>query len=510
MIEEAATVDMKQLSPRAAIALLSLQLRSALQDATEAEAAADAIDVDAALWQLRSRLTPLIEDRRRALEAEVAIERELAAERIAEAHVEAERIIAEGHLESDAVDSDDEDLEALKVDTVVDGWARSGVDGDDAAVPPADAETVVLHDVDPVGVDDVTEVDDAVEVDEPVDVVATTIPSRTADVAAGNPIEIVETRGRGDKAFFGGIGLSGFLVLSLMAAVGVFLAYEGLAALQVAGFSFVTTSTWQPDATTGGFGIAAIMPFTFLIATIAVVIAAPIALGTALFITEVAPVWLRSWLIAAVDLMAAVPSVVYGLWGLFLLQGQVIGLSRWLNTWLGWFPLFSVSGADPNSPLSSASVYTASSFIAGIVVAMMVMPIQCSVMREVFSQVPVGEREGAFALGSTRWGMISVVALPFGRGGMIGGTMLGLGRALGETIAVLLIISPRFDFTFHALEAGSNSVSALIAIKYSEASDFGLSALMAAGLALFAITLTVNFVASYFIARSRSGAGSEA
>jgi phosphate transport system permease protein len=338
----------------------------------------------------------------------------------------------------------------------------------------------------------------------------TTIPVRTEDAPAETPIDIVETRGRGDKTFFRGIGLSGFLVLALMAAVGIFLTYEGLNALRVAGPSFLTTSTWQPDANTGGFGIAAILPFTILIALIAVVIAAPIALGTALFITEVAPARLRSSLIALVDLMAAVPSVVYGLWGLFLLQGQVIGLSRWLNAWMGWFPLFSVSGADPNSPLSSSSVYTASTFIAGIVVAMMVMPIQCSVMREVFSQVPVGEREGAFALGSTRWGMITVVSLPFGRGGMIGGTMLGLGRALGETIAVLLIISPRFDFTFHALEAGSNSVSALIAVKYSEASDFGLSALMAAGLALFAITLSVNFVASYFIARSRSGAGSEA
>jgi phosphate transport system permease protein len=124
--------------------------------------------------------------------------------------------------------------------------------------------------------------------------------------------------------------------------------------------------------------------------------------------------------------------------------------------------------------------------------------------------VPIGEREGAFALGSTRWGMITVVAIPFGKGGIIGGTMLGLGRALGETIAVVLIISPRFDITFHVLEAGSNSVSSLIALRYSEASSFGLSALMAAGLTLFAITLVVNFIASAFVARSRSGAGSEA
>jgi phosphate transport system permease protein len=156
------------------------------------------------------------------------------------------------------------------------------------------------------------------------------------------------------------------------------------------------------------------------------------------------------------------------------------------------------------------SVYSASTFIAGVVVAMMVMPIQCVVMREVFSQVPPGEREGAFALGATRWGMIRVVTLPFGQGGIIGGTMLGLGRALGETIAVLLIISPRFDINFHILESGAISVSSLIASRYTEASGFGLSALMAAGLALFAVTLVVNFTASWFIARSRSGASSEA
>jgi phosphate transport system permease protein len=338
----------------------------------------------------------------------------------------------------------------------------------------------------------------------------TTIPVRSEDAPATTPIDVVSRRGAGDRVFYRGLGVSGFLVMALMASVGLFLAVEAAQALRVSGLSFLTTSQWQPDAGSSGFGIAAVMPFTILIAFIAVAIATPVALGTSLFITEVAPARLRSALIAMVDLMAAVPSVVYGLWGLFFLQGQVIGLSRWLNTWIGWFPLFSVAGADPNSPLSSASVYTASSFIAGIVVAMMVMPIQCSVMREVFSQVPIGEREGAFALGSTRWGMIQVVSLPFGRGGMIGGTMLGLGRALGETIAVLLIISPRFDFTPHALEAGSNSVSSLIALRYSEASGFGLSALMAAGLALFAITLVVNFIASYFVARSRSGAGSEA
>jgi phosphate transport system permease protein len=138
----------------------------------------------------------------------------------------------------------------------------------------------------------------------------------------------------------------------------------------------------------------------------------------------------------------------------------------------------------------------------------MVAPIICSVMREVFSQAPSGEREGAYALGSTKWGMIRTVVLPFGKGGMIGGTMLGLGRALGETIAVYLIISPVFIIQPRILESGTSSVASLIALRYGEATNFGTSALMAAGLALFLMTLVVNFIASSVVARSRSGAES--
>jgi phosphate transport system permease protein len=335
--------------------------------------------------------------------------------------------------------------------------------------------------------------------------VETTAPVETT---TDTPRVLSARDGTSDRIFHGGAALSGVVVLSIMAAVGIFLTVQAMQALRATGLSFLTTTEWQPDR--GKFGIASVLLATVLIAAVAVAIALPISMGTALFITEIAPTWLRSTLVALVDLMAAVPSVVYGLWGLFLLQGNIVGLSRWLNTWFGWLPFFHVVGADPSSPLASASVYTASTFIAGVVVAMMVMPIQCVVMREVFSQVPPGEREGAFALGSTRWGMIRVVALPFGRGGIIGGTMLGLGRALGETIAVVLIISPRFDINFHVLEAGSNSVSSLIALQYKEASPFGLSALMAAGLALFALTIVVNFTASWFVARSRSGASSEA
>ncbi|MBI1844454.1 MAG: phosphate ABC transporter permease subunit PstC [Actinobacteria bacterium] len=338
-------------------------------------------------------------------------------------------------------------------------------------------------------------------------VTATTIPP-VGEQAPSRPRVIVERRDRGDHLFHGVITLGSLVVLAIMAAVGLFLFLQAAQALRSTGVSFLTTSAWQPDR--GEFGIAAVMTGTIAIAIVAVGIALPVSMGTALFVTEIAPVRLRSTCVALVDLMAAVPSVVYGLWGLFLLQGHTVGLARWLSTWLSWVPIFRVPGADPNNPLASSSSYTASTFIAGIVVAMMVMPIQCAVMREVFSQVPSGESEGAYALGATRWGMIRIVSIPFGRAGIIGGTMLGLGRALGETIAVLLIISPRFDINLHVLEAGGNSVSSLIALRYNEASGFGLSALMAAGLALFAMTLVVNFTASIFIARSRSGASSEA
>src|SRR5947208_693364 len=135
----------------------------------------------------------------------------------------------------------------------------------------------------------------------------------------------------------------------------------------------------------------------------------------------------------------------------------------------GWRALLGTHGVDPNDPLADLTVYKSSTFIAGIVVALMIMPIISSVMRESFSQAPVGEREGAFALGATRWGMIRSVVLPFGRGGMIGGTMLGLGRALGETIGVYLVISPVFVVQPHIFQSGTSSVSSLIALRYGEA-----------------------------------------
>jgi phosphate transport system permease protein len=300
----------------------------------------------------------------------------------------------------------------------------------------------------------------------------------------------------------------GSVVLIIMIMVGTFLAYRASQALSKEGWSFLTIQKWNPDG--GGFGIAAVMVGTVLIAMVAIATAIPLALGTALYISEYAPAPIKRLLISAIDLMAAVPSVVFGMWGFLLLQWRLTSLSRWIYDWFYWFPLFHVSGVNRNDPLPTATSYTSSTFAAGLVVGLMVTPIASSVMREAFSQAPVGEREGAYALGATRWGMIRAVVLPFARGAMVGGTMLGLGRALGETLAVTLIISPVYAIQPHILQHGTSSVSSLIALNFPSATPFGISALMAAGLALFAMTLLVNFIAAQIVARSRSGAVSEA
>jgi phosphate transport system permease protein len=315
-------------------------------------------------------------------------------------------------------------------------------------------------------------------------------------------------RSRSDLVFRTIARSGGSVVLILMIMVGTFLAYKAAQALHSAGWSFLTTQQWNPDG--GGFGIAAIMVGTFLIAGVAIVVGVPLAIGTALYISEYAPRSVQRFLISLIDLMAAVPSVIFGLWGFFLLQWKIASLSRWISNWFYWIPLFQVNGVQRSNPLTSVDTYTSSSFAAGVVVALMITPIISSIMREAFSQAPIGEREGAYALGATRWGMIRAVVLPFSRGAMIGGTMLGLGRALGETLAVTLIISPVFAIQPHILEHGTSSVSSLIALHYQESTPFAISALMAAGLSLFALTLLVNFIAAQIVARSRSGAQSEA
>lgn len=320
------------------------------------------------------------------------------------------------------------------------------------------------------------------------------------------PRALGSARGASDNLFRWGTHGGGVIVLAIMTLVGVFLAVRGAEAIGAAGLSFLTEQAWEPNS--GRFGIAAVLFGTVVIAVIAIAVAVPLAMATATYISEYAPEGLKRLLTNIVDLMAAIPSVVYGLWGMFWLEGNLLPVAQWISTYLGWIPIFAVPQFDPNDPLATPTVFTASAFLAGLVVAMMVTPIAASIMREVFGQAPVGEREGALALGSTKWGVIRTVVYPFGLGGIIGGTMLGLGRALGETIAVYLVISPIFVINWQVLSTGTNSISSLIALRYGEASQFELSGLMAAGLVLFLITMAVNFIAGFIIQRSRSGASS--
>lgn len=303
----------------------------------------------------------------------------------------------------------------------------------------------------------------------------------------------------GDRVFLAVAKAAGFSTFVIMALIGGFLLKGAWPTLQREGLGFFTGFEWISQGEEGEFGISAVLYYTVSIAIVALLVAIPLAIGTALFINEYAPRQVRGWLTAMVDLFAAVPSLIYGFWGAEFASRYLIEIAAWMDAHLAFIPFLR----------SPSGTYDGSTFIAAMVVALMIMPIATAVMREVFSQAPQVEKEGALALGGTRWGMIRTVVLPFGRGGIIGGSMLALGRALGETIAVALIIIPIYDIRVSITERGSNSVGALIATKFSEAGPAELSALIAAGVALFAITLVVNFGASFVVARSRSGAATD-
>jgi phosphate transport system permease protein len=318
-----------------------------------------------------------------------------------------------------------------------------------------------------------------------------------AEPVAERRIELRVARSGSDRIYRAAAFGAGGLTFVILTAIGTFLLIEAWPALKEGGWGFFTETEWNPDGQQ--FGIGAVMVLTVEIAVVALAFAVPVAIGAALFITDYAPRAWRRPLTSLIDLLAAVPSIIYGLWGLFFLQPRLIKVSDWLGVHMSWIPIFKVESGN----------LAGSTFIAGVVVSLMVLPICASIIREVFSQAPPGEKEGALALGGTRWGMIRTVVIPFGRGGIIGGSMLGLGRALGETIAVALIISPIFTPSTHILDGGGNSISALIALRWGESTPFAASALMAAGLALFTVTLAVNAVASIVVARSRSGAATE-
>lgn len=280
-------------------------------------------------------------------------------------------------------------------------------------------------------------------------------------------------------------------VFVLLAAIATFLIVQAMPALRAAGFGFFTETSWQPDAGSGKFGIVALAFGTIISSVLALVMALPIALGCALVVVELAPKKMASLVGSVVDVLAAVPSVIYGLWGALVLVPNLVPFEKWLNSWFGWIPLFA----------NDHGIYGRSIFAASVVLAIMILPIIAALAREVYAQVPRSHKEAALALGATRWEMIRLAILPYGKAGIAGAAMLGLGRALGETIAVALVLSATFRINLHVLEPGGNTIAANIATLFGEAGDTGRSALIASGLVLFLITLLVNFLARIIVYR---------
>jgi phosphate transport system permease protein len=295
---------------------------------------------------------------------------------------------------------------------------------------------------------------------------------------------------------FRGITLTaGLLVLVLLGAIAVFLVWKAIPSLSKDQKNFFTTKVWTPDADPPLFGIAVLAFGTVLSSVIALVLAVPVALGVAIFVVEYAPRRLSTWLGYLIDLLATVPSVVFGLWGLVYLVPHIRGFQHFLATTFGWIPIFD----DPDNRTSVAS---RSIFVASVVLAIMVLPVIAAISREVIRQVDPNLKEAALALGATRWEMVRTALLPPSRPGIIGGVMLGLGRALGETIAIALILGTSFAINWHILTPGGDTIAANIANYFGEAGATGRSALIASGLVLFIMTLTVNVIARTVIYRS--------
>ncbi len=301
----------------------------------------------------------------------------------------------------------------------------------------------------------------------------------------------------GDQIFKGLAAGSGGLLLVIMAAIAAFLIWKAAPAFTGNAGNLITTQVWNPGGSPPVFGMAALLFGTLMSSIIALLLGVPVAIGIALFISQYANKRLAVVLAAVVDLLAAVPSLIFGMWGLYFLIPETVGFQKWLTDYFGWIPLFGTE-----APMS-VNQYGKSLLMAGIILAIMILPIVSAVSREVFRQTPRETIDAALALGATKWESIRTAVLPFGRPGMISAAMLGLGRALGETIAVALVLNSGFKINWHLTEPGGDTFSSTIANKFgeAEASPLGIPALITAGLFLFVITLVVNSFARWVIAR---------
>ena len=309
------------------------------------------------------------------------------------------------------------------------------------------------------------------------------------------PREITTEPRRSDKVFRGLVTAGGLSSLVILGLIAIFLGYRGFEVLRQEGFGFITNSEWSvtvdenANVVDSNFGLAAMLVGTILCALVAVVIALPISVFSALFLNFYAPDKLKKFLVAIIDMMAAFPSILFGIWGFLVLMPTAEYWAKLIHKYLGWIPIFDLK----------VPVYTRSPFVAGVVLAIMIIPIITSVSREVFSQAPLDRIQAAYALGATRWAMIKAVVIPHGRNGVIGGAMLGLGRAMGETVAVFTVLNIVFQVNWQVLLGAGGNVASLIILKFGEANPYEIKALMAAGLVLFMLTLLVNAIANVIV-----------
>ncbi len=294
----------------------------------------------------------------------------------------------------------------------------------------------------------------------------------------------------GDRIFSAATLIAGILILVILAGVALFLLAQSK--------DTIAAQISDPSQITGGKGFFSyVWPLvigTLISAAIALIVATPFSLGIALFTTHMAPRRLAPVLGYVIDLLAAIPSVVYGLWGIAL-AGNLTGFYLWLSTWFGWIPIFAPA-ADGSVSQTGRTLLTAS-----LVLSIMILPIITSLTREIFLQTPRLQEEAALALGATRWEMIRMAVLPFGKSGIVSATMLGLGRALGETMAVAMILSPGV-LTASLVVSGNQTIASEIAQNFPEAAGLRLSELITVGLVLFVITLLVNMGARAIVART--------
>jgi phosphate transport system permease protein len=297
----------------------------------------------------------------------------------------------------------------------------------------------------------------------------------------------------GDRIFSGLATGSGVLVVGLILLVAVFLISQAVPALAKDKANFLTDRVWNVTAENLSFGIPDLLYVTVISALVAMIIAVPISIAVALFLTQYAPKRLATPFAYLIDLLAAVPSIIFGLWGLIVLAPYVRPVQTFLGDYFGWFPLF-----DP--PASTGTV-----FLASVVLAIMILPIVTALSREVFDQTPLTHKEGALALGATKWEMIRTAVLPFGTPGVISAAMLGLGRALGETIAVTIIVSTNPGLFRFSLFSGGETFASKIANNAGEFdTPLKAGAFIAAGLVLFVLTFVVNAMARVIIDRRKA------